>query len=265
MSTTPEDPGSETPVTRDAQYWAKAVSKLDVTSVPEGAINLNVAGRRVTSPVQGFGKMWQKTYRINVGEAVTPQELIKTWKAHFPDFWPDGNRYYGPLSGITPGDVALLNLSVPGHLKLSTGILVIYADEESFTFITPEGHGFAGLITFSSFEGTEGTVAQVQALLRSNDPFYEVGMMLGVQPRMEDKFWSSTLRSLAAHFGTDTSVSIDSVCVDRRRQWRNAKNIKHNAFIRTIAYTLGTPVRAVMRSRRAESTPVKDQADSPDA
>jgi hypothetical protein len=267
MGSTPEDPtpAPETPASRDAQYWAKAVSKLDVTSVPDGAINLNVAGRRVTSPMQGFGKMWQKTYRINVGDGVTPQELIKEWKAHFPEFWPEGNRFYGPLAGISPGDVALLNLSVPGHLKLSTGVFVIYADDESFTFITPEGHGFAGLITFSAAGESDGTIAQVQALLRANDPFYEVGMMLGVQPRMEDRFWTSTLKLLADHFGIDGDVAIGSVCVDKKRQWRNAKNIRHNAFIRTVFYTLGTPIRAVRRTPTGESTESKEPTNSPDA
>ncbi|HYY90056.1 MAG TPA: hypothetical protein VFA49_14760 [Chloroflexota bacterium] len=43
---------------RDVANWAKAVSQLDVSDVPEGAVNINVQGRRLTSPIQGFGKMW---------------------------------------------------------------------------------------------------------------------------------------------------------------------------------------------------------------
>ena len=39
---------------------------LTVAAVPEGAINLNVEGRRLTSPIQGFGKMWQKTYQVAI-------------------------------------------------------------------------------------------------------------------------------------------------------------------------------------------------------
>ena len=46
---------------RDAAYWAKDVTTLQVGDVPAEAINLNVTGRRVVGPVQGFGKMWQKT------------------------------------------------------------------------------------------------------------------------------------------------------------------------------------------------------------
>ena len=37
-------------------------------------------------------------------------------------------------------------------MKLSTGVMVLYADEESFTLMTPEGHMFAGWITFSAIE-----------------------------------------------------------------------------------------------------------------
>ena len=40
---------------------------------------------------------------------------------------------------------------MPGGLKLSTGVLVLYADDESFTLMTPQGHMFAGWITFSAF------------------------------------------------------------------------------------------------------------------
>ena len=46
---------------RDAAHWAKMVSRLKVSQVPDGATNLNVDGRQLTSPIQGFGKMWQKT------------------------------------------------------------------------------------------------------------------------------------------------------------------------------------------------------------
>ena len=54
---------NETP--RDAGHWAKPVSTLHVESVPEGARNL-VEGKRLLGPLQGFGKMWQKTYRVRL-------------------------------------------------------------------------------------------------------------------------------------------------------------------------------------------------------
>ncbi len=117
--TTPSD--GEKP--RDAAYWAQQVSSLKVSRVPTGALNLNVEGRRAVGPLEGFGPMWQKTYRISLsGTTVQPAEVIKTWKEHFPEFWPAGSRFYGPLTGIAPGEVALLNLAMPGGMQLSTGV-----------------------------------------------------------------------------------------------------------------------------------------------
>ena len=116
----------------------------------EGVRGTNVAGRRLTGPVQGFGKMWQKSYRMKAGSQIGPEQAIATWKEHFPEFWPRGNRFAGALTGINPGDVALLDLAIGGGVKLSTGVFVLYADAESFTLMTPQGHMFAGWITFSA-------------------------------------------------------------------------------------------------------------------
>ncbi|MDX1523010.1 MAG: hypothetical protein R3264_15400, partial [Anaerolineae bacterium] len=122
---------------RDAANWAGRVSGLRVTDIPEEAINLNVEGRQLTGPLRGFGQMWQKTYKVRLsGTEVTPAEVIQDWKENFPKFWPAGNHFYGPLTGIAPGEVAVLNLAAPGGLPLSTGIMIIYADDESFTFMT---------------------------------------------------------------------------------------------------------------------------------
>ena len=89
--------------------------------------------------------MWQKTMRVELtGADVALAEVIKTWKAEFQRFWPPRNWFYAPLEGIAPGEVALLNLGLPGRMKLSTGVLVLYADDESFTLMTPEGHMLAG-------------------------------------------------------------------------------------------------------------------------
>ena len=64
---------------RDAAYWASYAETLKVTGVAEGATNINVEGRRAVGPLQGFGKLWQKTYRVGLENAgVTPAEVIKT-------------------------------------------------------------------------------------------------------------------------------------------------------------------------------------------
>jgi hypothetical protein len=51
----------------DAAFWSGQVSGLKVSNVPSGALNLNVDGKLVNGPLQGFGQMWQKTYRITLG------------------------------------------------------------------------------------------------------------------------------------------------------------------------------------------------------
>ena len=226
---------SKTP--RNAASWAPPVERMTAGDLPADAINLNVTGRRPLSPLQGFGQLWQKTYRIRLdGDAVPPETLITEWKAHFPEFWPKGNRFFGAAGGVAPGDVAVLNVAGPGGMKLSTGIRVMYADEESFSFMTPEGHMFAGMITFSSIVEAGQTIAQIQALIRANDPVYEMSFRLGFGHKAEDAFWHQTLRNLGAHFGRAGTVSQTNVLVDKRVQWAEPKNIWQNAAIRTAVY-----------------------------
>ena len=237
---------------RDAASWAKSVSQLNVSEVPEGAVNLNVEGRRLSSPIQGFGKMWQKTYQVRLpAESVSAADLIATWKQRFPDFWPDGNRFYAPLTGIEPGEVALLNMTLPGKMKLSTGVMVLYADNESFTLMTPQGHMFAGWITFSALEVDQETVAQAQVLMRASDPIFELGLTMGGH-KQEDRFWQHTLSALATHFGHDVEVDTQVVCVDRKRQWSRWRNVWHSSAIRSTLYTVGAPGRALKRVFRRD-------------
>ena len=143
--------------------------------------------------------------------------------------------------------MALLNLGLPGRMKLSTGVLVLYADDESFTLMTPEGHMLAGWITFSAETADGATVVQIQALERTNDPLYELGYVFGGN-RLNSRFWVQTAENLARHFGVaEPQVASQVVCVDRRRQWHKAGNLSKNAAIRTFVWTLGTPVRWLRR------------------
>jgi hypothetical protein len=235
---------------RDSAYWAEETPALKVERAPTGALNLNVEGHEVLSPLQGFGQLWQKVYQARVKIApVTPGEIVSVWKENFPQFWPKGNRFYAPPTGITPGAVALLNLGVPGIPgglgMISTGVFVLYADDESFTFMTPQGHMFASWITFSAYEEDGCTVIQIYMLLRANDPLYEMGMHLRVIPFFEDRFWRQTLIRLMAHFNIYAPVQITATCIDRRLQWTQAGNIWQNAAIRTAIYTMLSQLRRI--------------------
>ncbi|MFC1923691.1 hypothetical protein ACFLY4_10435, partial [Chloroflexota bacterium] len=198
--------------------------------------------------VHGFGQMWQKTYRVSLnGVRVTPQEVIKTWKENFPKYWPEGNNLYVPLTGIQTGEVGLINLSAPGGLKLSTGIMVIYTDDVSFSFMTPEGHMFAGMITFSAYEQDEVTTVQIQALIRANDPIYELSFRLGFGHKSEDQFWHSTLENLAAEFGVQGQVQQENQLIDPRMQWNEVNNIWRNAGVRSALYAPVAAVKNLLR------------------
>jgi hypothetical protein len=249
---------SETPVqtnSNDAREsaWARPVDRLKVAGVSPEAMNLNVEGRRLTGPVKGFGQMWQKTYSVRLsGVDASPADVIRAWKENFPKFWPKGNRFFAPLTNMQPGDVAVLNLAGPGGLTgpggmpvISTGIMVIYSDDESFSFMTPEGHMLAGLITFSACEDEGAPLVQVQVLIRPYDPLYELTFRLGVGHKTEDDFWQHTLTALAAHFGVQGHVVQKTTLVDSRVQWSEAKNIWHNAAIRTALYLAAAPLRWV--------------------
>jgi hypothetical protein len=252
-TSTPENPTvpGSTPAPVRARVdsgWSRPVDRLAVGSVPATALNLNVEGRRLVGPVQGFGRLWQKRYRVRLdGADVTPQQVVATWKAEFASFWPQGNRFYGPITSLQAGEVALLNLAMPGRQTLSTGVMVIYADDESFTFMTPEGHMFAAWITFSAAGDRDATVVSIEVLLRTNDPLYELSMALGGH-RVENAFWLATLRNLAARFGVEGDPTFDQTCVDRRRQWRNARNIRYNAAVRSGVHTLTHPWLMFRRS-----------------
>jgi Domain of unknown function (DUF1990) len=245
----PEEGGKQP---RDAAFWAKRVERLEVSDVPEGAANVNVQGRREVGALQGFGKLWQKTYRVRLtGADVPPEEVVKVWKERFPEFQPPNSRFYPSLAGVAPGEVLFISASV-GGMPVYTGVRVIYADDESFTVMTPEGHPESGWNTFSAYRDDDGTtVAQIQSLARANDPIYEIGFRI-VGSTTQERIWTHVLKSLAAHFGLNEPVTLEKVCVDPKMQWSEAKNIWRNAGARSMLYTMGAPMRWVrsLGSRR---------------
>jgi hypothetical protein len=226
--------------------WASPVSHLKVGQLPAEALNLNVEGRQVVGPLQGFGQLWQKTYRVYLRDLrVTPDEVVAVWKFNLPKFQPPENGFYTSVNGVKPGEVVMINAQTPGGL-VSTGVLVMYADDESFTLMTPQGHPESGWVTFSAFEQDGCTVAQVQSLGRSNDPFYEMMFRL-MGSREQERIWRHVLTSLAAHYGLETQVEFSKSCVDPKLQWKRAGNIWHNAAIRTTANKVSAPVRWLRR------------------
>lgn len=217
--------------------WAAPVQRLRVKDVPEGAVSHNVDGLAVAGPVQGFGRLWEKTYRMRLtGVDADPSDVVRVWKEHFPELQPRDNRFFPTPSGIAPGEVVLINASTPAG-PLYTGVQVLYADRESFAFITPQGHPEAGWVSFDACEEQGAIVVRVQGFARASDPLYELGFEL-MGSRMQEGIWRHVLVSLGRLFGVEGYVNLEKSCVGNDFQWERAGNVWYNAQIRSAGYAL---------------------------
>jgi len=238
-SISPEVPQKVT--ARDISYWAKPVSRLSVPPMPLEAINKNMNGLGIAGPQDGFGQLWQKTYRLVIDKpGLTPENVILILKKNLPSFQPSYNRFYPTPHGISPGEVVAIDSSTPGG-PVSTGVMVLYSDEKSFTFITPQGHPESGWVTFSAFEMDGKIVAQILGLARANDPIYEAAFH-SVGSKMQIEIWTHVLKSLATYLGVPADVTVEPLRIDPTMIWSQARNIWYNAQIRTLFYM---PFRAV--------------------
>jgi hypothetical protein len=207
----------------------------------------NVRGRAVTRQEDGFGKLWRNRYRIRLaGLDMGLDELVQYWRAEFGHLWPEGNIFYRPAGGLEEGEVAVFDLAMPFGTRLGTGVVVADVKPASFTYLTSRGHTFAGRITFSAEAAADGIVAQVESVVRANDPIYEIGLPLGGRVR-DDRFWEQTLRNLSAHLGARAEPETTRELLDGHRHWRNATNIRDNAYLHTAAKTLARPFRLAAR------------------
>src|SRR5215469_911230 len=237
---------------RSTDNWAKPVERLNIPEKSRGAQALNVQGRRLFGPLQGFGRLWLKTYRIGLrNNTLTPQQVIAVWKQNVPRLKPRQKRFYPSAAGIMPNELVLIDAETPGG-PISTGVMVLYAGAESFTLMTPAGHPEAGWVTFSSYVEEGCTFAQVQVLARASDPLYELGFRLAGS-KLQDQIWMHVLRELAALLGTSGDVQIHKTLLDPKLQWRRAANIWYNAQLRTLLYSPLALIRWISASFRPKS------------
>ena len=230
----------------DMTFWAKPVVTLTVPEMPLQAINRNMQGRKVVGPVDGFGPLWQKTYRLTIDKpGLSPQKVVKALKQNLPAFQPPYNRFYPSPRGIAPGEVVAIDSSTPGG-PVSTGVLVLYADDVSFTFMTPQGHPESGWVTFSAFEDNGNIIAQIMGLARANDFVYEAAFR-AVGSKMQVNIWKTVLTSLAKYLEIPADVTVEPACIDKHLQWSQTGNVWYNAQIRTLFYM---PFRRLGKSRK---------------
>ncbi|HNY65473.1 MAG TPA: STAS domain-containing protein [Deltaproteobacteria bacterium] len=217
--------------------WAVPTQGLKVSPVPEGAINLNIDGRRPAGPIQGFGHLWEKTYRVALpGIGKTPAEVVRAMKENFPALQPERNRFFPSPAGIAPGEIVIINARTPAGL-IVTGVWVLQADDLSFTFMAPEGHPESGWVSFTAFEDQGVVTAQIQGFARSSDPVYEAAFVL-MGAREQETIWRHVLTSLARHFGVEGRVTVRKTCVACDYQWDRALNILKNAQMMTMVHTV---------------------------
>lgn len=236
--------------------WATS-ARFSVADVPQGAINLNVHGREALNALQGFGRMWRKTFRVTLTDVEsTPAEVMRVWKAEFPRFQPLENHFFPSLAGIVPGEVMLIDTrmppgpGMPNLIPVASGVAVLYADDELFTVMTPKGFPEAGWNTFSVFAEDEVLYAQTQSLCRASDPIYEFGFRFMGGSRTQDRIWVHVLTALAQHFGVQNpQVETSQECIDPKLQWKYAKNVWYNAGVRSLLFELSQPLRK-LRPRR---------------
>ncbi len=233
------------PTNRDAANWAQPVDRLSAPA-PTVVKDDAVTGKRVSGPLQGFGQLWQKSFTVRLeGVDTTPEAVIATVEGALRRVLAEGAAVLRPIVGDQPGEVGLLEIQpMPGApVRLSTGVLVLYADDESFTFMTPEGHTLSAWITFSARRDGDVVVAQAQALERPADPFDEIAYKLGGN-RQNNKFWQATLRNLAIMVGVpEPVVDVQVACIDGNRQWRYWRNVRNSATIRSARRTVTAPIR----------------------
>ena len=222
---------------QDDRGWAPDTTRLKVTEKPQGAMNLNVNGRRAIGPLQGFGPLWQKTYLLRINQsALRPHDVITIMKQHFPEFQPSQNKFYPSNNGIAAGEIVLIDSSTPGGL-VSTGVLVLYSDDLSFTLMTPQGHPEAGWVTFSAREADSVIEMQIQGLASASDPVYELAFRIAGS-KFQETIWKHVLSSLASFLDVEPDVQMAKTCIRAGLQWSKTGNIWYNAQIRSLPYNI---------------------------
>ena len=115
------------------------------------------------------------------------------------------------------GETVLIRSSV-GGIPILTGVLVSYADDVSFTFMTPQGHPESGWVTFRVFKEANETVCQIQGLARANDPIYEIAFRLHGS-KFQEQTWMHVLGSLAKHLDVNGPATMKKRCIAPNLQW----------------------------------------------
>ena len=80
--------------------WAKPVSELFVPLMPKEARNINVNGLRPVGPINGFGRLCQKIFRLHISDAsISPEQAIAVLKRRVSRL----SAFFQPLLSVRRG------------------------------------------------------------------------------------------------------------------------------------------------------------------
>ena len=222
---------------QDSKGWSTLNSKLTVSDHRPNAININVNNRRVLGPLQGFGPLWEKEYKLQITNSpISFKELMSKFRSSFITLQPKQNVFYPSSKGIEAGETVLIDSSTPGGV-VSTGVHILYADDVSFSFITPQGHPEAGWITFSANENDEKIEIKIRSLASASDPFFELAFRIAGS-NFQETIWKTVLVNMAKSINVDDTVIITKTKIDNKLHWKAIQNLWFNAQLRSLPYNV---------------------------
>ena len=215
--------------------WAKPVDRLSAEGVAGAGVD-SVTGKRVTGPAPGIRPalaedlarpargLVDEPARSHRGLEGAVRDVLAEAQAGSTRRWPVSSRARSrcSISAPMPGSPVKTVHRRHGHLR---GRRIVHLH------LARKGHMLSGWITFSAYRDGDVTVAQVQALERTSDPFDELGLMFGGS-RMIDRFW----RRHAGQRGVGRWVQ-------RTRRWFR------RPYASTSAASGGTPPTSATASR----------------
>jgi len=163
-------------------------------------------------------------------------------KRNFPKFQPPENKFFPSARGIEPGEIILINADTPGGL-VATGVVVLYAGKDTFTFITPQGHPEAGWVTFKALKENGRVIFQIQGLARASDPVYEIAFRIAGS-NLQRQIWTHVLESLAKYTGSSAKVQFNMQCLDNSLHVSNLFNVFQNAQISSMLHSFSNRLQS---------------------
>ena len=172
------------------------------------------------------------------GVESTPRRWSRPGGANFPAYWPKGNDFYPSLTGVEPGEVALIKLGGPAGMKSQDGrdgaLLrrrVLHADDAARATCSPAGSRSRRTTRRRDSRPDAGADARAGSARRDRPD--------DGRPRQgEQVLGADTGEPRAQPRRSRRRGARRWCCVDRKRQWSRAANVRHSVAIRSTLHML---------------------------